>query len=74
MGKRKKPRRGRDFEELLERLKNCDCRKEARAIHKELRKYGDGLPLYSRYPDLPIWGSGIAVVVSLAVLIIKIIG
>lgn len=69
--KRKKPREGRDFEELLERLRFCGSAKEARAIHKELRKYGDGIPLYDRYPNLPIWVSSAALVFAIVSMIVK---
>ena len=31
--------------------------KTKRRIHKELRKYGDGVVFKERYPDLPIWFS-----------------
>lgn len=69
---KKKPREGRDFEELLDRLRFCSSAKEARAIHKELRKYGDGMPLYDRYPNLPIWVSSAALVLAVVCLLIKI--
>lgn len=29
--------------------------KEARMLHKALRKHGDGLPMFMRYPNLPLW-------------------
>lgn len=41
--------------------------KEARAIHRELKKYGSGLPISRRYPNLPIWLS----IASLLLVIIK---
>lgn len=31
--------------------------KEARVLHRELKKHGSGLPLFMRYPNLPIWVS-----------------
>lgn len=71
---KKKPRRGRDYEALLNRLQNCNSAREARAIHKELRKYGDGLLLYSRYPNLPIWVSTVAIIFATVCLVIKIVG
>lgn len=40
--------------------------KTKRKIHRELRKYGDGVVFRERYPDLPIW-------FSLATLLILII-
>lgn len=33
--------------------------KEKRKIHRELRKYGDGIAFRERYPDFPLWFSGI---------------
>lgn len=31
--------------------------KEARMLHKALRKHGTGLPLFMRYPNFPLWFS-----------------
>lgn len=72
--KEKKPRRGRDYEALLNRLQNCSSAREARALHKEFRQYGDGLPLCSRYPNLPIWVSVAAIIFTVVCLVIKIAG
>lgn len=29
--------------------------KEARMLHRELKKYNSGLPMFMRYPNLPLW-------------------
>ena len=29
--------------------------KEARKLHKALKKHHGGLPLFARYPNLPLW-------------------
>lgn len=29
--------------------------KEARMLHRELKKYHSGLPMFMRYPNLPLW-------------------
>ena len=59
---------GWSYEELL---LECGSRKlsgkEARAIHKELKKYGSGLPVSMRYPNFPVWIS----IASLLLVIIK---
>lgn len=46
---------------------------ELRKIHKALRKYGDGVPLMYRYPDLPYHLSVFVVVVSLIVAVLKLL-
>ena len=39
-----------ELEELYERLKTAKPGKEMREIHKRLRKYGDGIFIWDRYP------------------------
>ena len=29
--------------------------KEARMLHRELKKHHSGLPMFMRYPNLPLW-------------------
>ena len=29
--------------------------KEARMLHRELKKHHSGLPMFMRYPNLPVW-------------------
>lgn len=56
--------------ELYERLHKAEPGKEAREIHKELKKFGDGIPLFYRYPLVSYVPS---LVMSIAALIISII-
>ncbi|MBQ8399064.1 MAG: hypothetical protein IJX08_03760 [Clostridia bacterium] len=58
--------------ELYEKLRKVRTAKEARAIHRELKKYGDGMPFYARYPDFPLWVSGAAVVIAVIGLLLKV--
>lgn len=37
---------------------------ELRQIHKALKKYGDGVPLMYRYPDLPTQAGTFALVLT----------
>lgn len=41
--------------------------KEARMLHRELKKYNSGLPMFRRYPNLPLWIS----IVSLLLVLLK---
>ena len=63
--------------EVLEELKKSGLTKyDYRRIHKELKLYGDGMPAYTRYPDLPMIMScisGLAVIVAFVVTIIRIV-
>ena len=40
--------------ELCDKLKTVKYGKEARKLHKELKAYGSGLPMFARYPRLPL--------------------
>ena len=56
--------------EIFERLKTAKPGKECRALHKELKKYGDGVSFMYRYPyvfHLP------AVVMSIVAIIISVV-
>ncbi len=55
---------------LYDRLEQAHPGKEAREIHKELKKYGRGLALWDRYPCLAYLPS---LVMSIAALIISIV-
>lgn len=44
----------RTLEEICEDLKTAKPGKEIRKLQKELKQYGIGLPMYDRYPDLPL--------------------
>lgn len=75
MGKKNNPPKERDEETkelfaLWKRLDNAKPGKEAREIHKQLKKYGDGVPLFYRYPWLPYVP---ALVMSITSLIISIV-
>lgn len=39
--------------------------KEARMLHRELKKHHSGLPMFMRYPNLPLWISIIALLLVL---------
>lgn len=45
------------YEELLREIPKIKEGKEARMLHRALRKYGDGLSLMYRYPNFPIYFS-----------------
>lgn len=62
-----------EYEELLERLAKATTPKELRAIHKELRKFGDGIPFHSRYPDFAYYLSWIAFGVGILGLIMRVL-
>lgn len=47
--------------------------KELRKIHKAFAKYGDGIRFESRYPDLPIYISAIALLISVILMFIPVI-
>lgn len=41
--------------------------KEARMLHRELKKHHSGLPMFMRYPNLPLWIS----IASLLLVLLK---
>lgn len=41
--------------------------KEARMLHKALKQYNSGLPMFMRYPNLPLW-------ISIATMLLVIAG
>ena len=57
------------YEEMLRVIPTVPYGKEARDLHRALRKYGDGLPLYGRYPNFPLYFSVFSLVVSLIALV-----
>lgn len=62
----------RPYAEIMKELENTPYGKSCRKIHKELKKYyGGGLPMYMRYPFLPEWISGAALVMSIVALIVQ---
>ncbi len=58
------------YEEMLCAIPTISYGKEARKLHRALRKYGDGLPLYGRYPNFPLYFSIFSLVFSLIVLVL----
>lgn len=60
------------YEEMLRAIPTVSYGKEARKLHRALRKYGDGLPLYGRYPNFPLYFSIFSLVFSLIVLLVLI--
>lgn len=76
MAKEKRPEDwGRmGYYELLGQMKFISSAKEARLMHKCLKKYGDGLTFHDRYPNFPIVIGCISVAVSLACYIKQVIG
>ena len=76
MAKRKNPPWEREIDtkklhELYERLATAQPGKEARELHKELKKFGDGVPFFYRYPNFPLIISIIALLVSLTKLFLS---
>lgn len=44
------------YRELMDECQRLNLSgKEARKIHRELKKYHNGLPMFMRYPNLPLW-------------------
>lgn len=63
-----------EYRALLARLSKPDkTTKEIRLIHKELKKYGGGIPFHQRYPNFVFYVSVIALVVSVIGFILKIV-
>ena len=69
--KKKKEMTMTEYQESLERMGKIKTPEEARAFHKEMRKYKDGprLPLFMRYPDFPMQISMVALVVAILELV-----
>lgn len=44
----------RQKNEIYKDLQSCRCGREARKLHKELKRYGDGLPFIDRHPNFPL--------------------
>ena len=56
-----------EYRESLERMRKIVTPEEARAFHKEMRKYKNGprLPLFMRYPDFPMQIRIVALVIAI---------
>lgn len=47
---------GWDYIDLAKESNRKDLTgKEARMLHRELKKHNSGLPMFMRYPNLPLW-------------------
>lgn len=62
------------YRELLEQMKHTMPGREARILHKKLKKYGDGLFFRDRYPNFDLLVSVIALAVSVFTFILKCLG
>lgn len=64
-----------EYHELLDRINKAEQGngKEARAIHRELKKYGTGLFFHDRYPNADLLIGVLAVAMALAVFVLKVI-
>lgn len=51
---------GMTYRQLLEESNKRLSGKDARRLHRELKKHNSGLPMFMRYPNLPLWISIIA--------------
>ena len=68
MGKKNNPPYEREVDSkelyaLWNRLAKAQPGKEMREVHKELKKYGYGVPFFGRYPNSPLVISIIALLV-----------
>lgn len=59
------------YEEMLNSISNTPYGKESRQLHKALKKYGDGLPAYRRYPYLAYQIISISLLLKILALIIS---
>ena len=57
---------GMTYRELLEETGRVQYGKQARLLHRELKKHHSGLPMFMRFPNLPLW---LSIVVLLLVLL-----
>ena len=55
------------YKEIMEGMRTAKRGKEMRKIHRELKAYGSGIPMYDRYPNLPL----IVSIISLLLVITK---
>lgn len=64
---KKNPYIGLSYQELTELSMNVSYGKEARMLHKALKKHKSGLPMFMRYPNVPL-------IVSICSLLIVLLG
>ena len=68
-----KRKMARPYLEIMEDVKKAPYGKPCRRLHKELKEYKDGLPMFMRYPNAPIIMSIIAGIVTFIAAIFPII-
>ena len=58
--------------EYLKKLEKVKTPEDARALHKEMKKYkgGSGLPLPMRYPDTPLYISSTVAAIEIIIFIV----
>lgn len=67
-------RKKRTYSEIMKDVQKASYGKERRILHKELKEsYGEGLPLFMRYPDLPMIVSIISLVAATAILLLTVL-
>ena len=59
----------------LERMRKLKTPEEARRFHKEMRKYKNGprLPLFTRYPNFPLYIESISSTITILVVIYAVV-
>ena len=67
-------RKKRTYSEIMDDVQKASYGKERRILHKELKEsYVEGLPLFMRYPDLPMIVSIISLVAATAILLLTVL-
>lgn len=61
------------FELCAESEKKYLTGKEARMLHKELKKHKSGLPLFMRYPEFPLYFSAVVALVVSVLALLKVL-
>ena len=61
-----------EHSEMITELMLIDSPQQAREFHKKYKKYGHGLPLLARYPDLPKYLSYISIFFSMLALLLSV--
>jgi hypothetical protein len=56
----------RPYKEIMKDVEMISSAKEVRKLHKELKRDNkSGLPLFMRYPDMPIYISVLALIIAI---------
>ena len=71
MGK-KKLLTDEEHSEMITELMLIDSPQQAREFHKKYKKYGHGLPIMVRYPNLPRYLSYVSILLSMLALLLSI--